>query len=108
MTTALLEGWDIHAGTDTEWVPWGEGGNARAKILGTGDGYVLAVVEAGEGYRGTPHEHSHTEFLYVLAGRLRNQGQTMQAGDSYVASVGSMHSDFVAETATTYLSIFRV
>jgi quercetin dioxygenase-like cupin family protein len=108
VTTELLEGWDIHAAEDAPWVPWGEGGNARAKILGTGDGYVLTVVEADEGYTGTPHEHTHTEFLYVITGRLRNQGQTMRAGDAYVASIGSTHSDFVAETASTYLSIFKV
>lgn len=108
MTTALLDGWDIRATADTPWVPWGEGGNARAKVLGTGDGYVLAVVEADEGYTGTPHEHAHTEFLYVIAGRLRNQGRTMRTGDAYVASTGSTHTDFEAEAASTYLSIFKL
>ncbi|HEX2381917.1 MAG TPA: hypothetical protein VHI95_04740 [Acidimicrobiales bacterium] len=108
MTTALQQGWDIGTAADAEWVPWGEGGRARAKILGTGDGYLLALVEADEGYTGTAHEHAHTEFLYVLAGRLRNQGRTMQAGDAYVASIGSQHTEFEAKTATTYLSIFKL
>ena len=108
MTTALLEGWQIGVAEETPWVPWGEGSNARAKLLGSGDGYVLALVEADEGYTGTPHEHTNTEFLYVVAGRLRNQGQTMDAGDGYVASVGSLHSDFEALTAATYVSIFRI
>jgi hypothetical protein len=108
MTTALLDGWDIGAAEDTEWVPWGEGGDAHAKVLGSGDGYILALVEAEAGYTGTPHEHTNTEFLFVVSGRLRNQGQTMQEGDGYVASVGSQHSDFEVLTASTYLSIFRI
>ena len=65
-------------------------------MLASGDGYVLAVVEADAGYRGTPHEHTSTEFLFVLAGRVRNQGRMMSAGDAYVAAVGSTHSDFEA------------
>lgn len=32
----------------------------------------------------------------------------MQAGDAYVASIGSHHTDFEAETAATYLSIFKL
>jgi quercetin dioxygenase-like cupin family protein len=108
MTTVSLEGWDIRAAEDAAWVPWGEGGRARAKVLGSGDGYLMALVEADVGYAGTPHEHTHTEFLYVLAGRIRNQGRTMQAGDAYVASTGSEHTDFEAETASTYVSIFKL
>ena len=108
MTITSLEGWDIHAGSDVSSVPWGEHGNARAKILGTGDGYVLAVVDADAGYTGTPHEHTNTEFLYVVAGRIRNQGRSMHAGDGYVASIGSKHTDFEAEVASTYISIFKL
>ena len=33
MTTALLKGWDMRSAADAAWVPWGEGGNARAKLL---------------------------------------------------------------------------
>ena len=108
MTTALLEGWDINAAADNPWIQWGEHGKARAKVLGSGDGYVLAVVEADEGYTGTPHEHAHTEFLYVLAGRIRNQGLTLGPGGAYAASVGSKHTDFQAEQPSTYLSIFKL
>jgi hypothetical protein len=37
-----LEGWDINSFEDLEWVPWGSNGDARAKILGSGDGYFLS------------------------------------------------------------------
>ena len=60
-----LEGWDINNADQLEWVPWGEGG-ARAKILGAADGYVVALVEAAAGYQGTPHEHAHAEFFYLV------------------------------------------
>jgi quercetin dioxygenase-like cupin family protein len=106
--TGLLDGWDITRGADAPWVPWGGAGAARAKVLGTGDGYVLALVEADAGYTGTPHEHTNTEFLYVLEGRIRNQGRAMGAGDAYVASIGSHHTGFEAEVPSTYLSIFKI
>ncbi len=98
MPTTSLEGWHIGSAEDVDWAPWGEHGDARAKVLAHADGYFVAVVEADEGYTGTPHEHEHTEFLYVLDGTLRNQGRTMQSGDAYAASMGSTHVDFVAET----------
>ena len=103
-----LEGWDINAVADAEWIDWGERGDARAKILGTGDGCVVALVEAEAGYVGTPHEHAYTEFLYLIAGRVRTQGQTMEPGDAYAASAGSQHTDFEALVPSTYLSIFKI
>ncbi|MBN2624836.1 MAG: cupin domain-containing protein [Acidimicrobiales bacterium] len=106
--TPSLEGWDITQAADVEWVAWGEAGDARAKVLGSADGYLVALVEAQAGYAGTYHEHAHAEFLYVLAGTLRNQGRTMQAGDAYAAAAGSVHSDFAAESDATYLSIFKL
>lgn len=108
MTTALLEGWDIAASAGIPWSPWGEGNLARVKLLASGDGYVLALVEAKAGYTGTAHEHRHAEMLYVLAGAIRNQGRLMGAGDAYVASAGSQHTDFCAVTDATYLSIFKL
>jgi hypothetical protein len=106
--TVSLDGWDITHAAEAEWVDWGGEGNARAKVLGSADGYVVALVEAEAGYTGTPHEHANAEFLYVVAGRLRNQGQTMETGDAYAAAAGSLHTDFEAERASTYLSIFKI
>jgi mannose-6-phosphate isomerase-like protein (cupin superfamily) len=106
--TALLHGWDIGSAADAPWLPWGERGDARAQVLATGDGYVVAVVDVEAGYTGTPHEHANTEFLYVMAGRLRNQGQPMGPGDAYVAAIGSEHTDFEALIPSTYLSIFKL
>lgn len=103
-----LEGWDIGVFDDIAWVPWGSGGNARAKILATGDGYMLAYVEADPGYKGDPHEHAHAEFSYVIDGSVRNQGKVMTKGDAYVAASGSSHDDFETETGATYLSIFKL
>jgi quercetin dioxygenase-like cupin family protein len=105
----VLEGWDINRFEDVEWQPWGTRRDARAKVLGSGDGFFLSLVEAPEGYRGDPHIHAHTEFLFVLHGELRNQGQTMNAQDGYVAAIGSSHDDFeVGPGGAAYLSIFRI
>ena len=103
-----LSGWDIARFDDTEWAPWGSGGNARAKVLGTADGFVVALVEADPGYSGEPHEHAHPEFLYVIDGTLRNQGEEMGSGDGYAAAPGSTHADFATSTGATYVSIFKL
>jgi quercetin dioxygenase-like cupin family protein len=103
-----LDGWDIGQLDAVEWTSWGSGGNARAKVLANADGYFLALVEAEAGYTGDPHEHAHHEFLFVIAGTLRTQGQQMTKGDAYVAAPGSVHTDFATETGATYLSIFKL
>jgi mannose-6-phosphate isomerase-like protein (cupin superfamily) len=101
------EGWDINHADRLEWVPWGEAG-ARAKILGAADGYVVALVEAGAGYEGTPHDHAFAEFFYLIEGDVTNQGTTMTAGDGYAAAAGSRHDQFQVETPARYLSIFKL
>jgi len=104
-----LEGWDIVTAADSEWMPWtGAAGEARAKVLGHGDGYTSVLVEAQPGYRGNPHEHGYAEFGYVVSGTVRNQGRVMSAGDGYVAAAGSQHFDFETETGATYLVIFKL
>jgi quercetin dioxygenase-like cupin family protein len=104
-----LEGWNIVAADDTEWFPWtGSAGEARAKILGGADGYSVVLVEAQPGYQGTPHEHAYAEFNYVVSGSVRNQGETMKAGDGYAAAAGSTHADFETDTGATYIVIFKL
>ena len=77
-----LTGWDITHGAETEWAAWGgEGAPARAKVLGTGDGYYLVLVEARAGYTGSPHAHGNAEFSYVVSGTVEHQGVPMTAGD---------------------------
>jgi quercetin dioxygenase-like cupin family protein len=106
--SASPDGWDIGSFEQIDWVPWGAGGNARAKVLGSADGYYMALVEAEPGYRGDPHEHSHAEFLYVVSGRLHSEGREMVAGDGYAAAPGSAHREFGTDAGATYLSIFRL
>jgi hypothetical protein len=106
--TFSLDGWSIGRFDDVEWSPWGSSGDARAKVLADGDGYHLALVEAEAGYAGDPHEHGHTEFLYVVDGSLLSQGQELRRGDAYVASTGSSHDQFEAPEGATYLSIFKL
>jgi quercetin dioxygenase-like cupin family protein len=108
-TDIALEGWDIVRGDEAEWMPWtGSAGDARAKVLGTADGYTVVLVEAQPGYRGAAHEHAHAEFNYVVSGALRNQGQAMTAGDGYAAAAGSSHTDFATDTGATYIVIFKL
>ena len=104
----LLHGWSLGKAAEVEWVPWGSGEAARAKVLASGDGYHLALVEASPGYAGDPHVHEHTEALYVLAGEVRTNGAVLRAGDGYVAASGSVHDSFVSDDGATYLSLFRI
>jgi anti-sigma factor ChrR (cupin superfamily) len=104
-----LDGWDIERADAVDWMPWvGAAGEARAKILGSADGYTVVLVEAQPGYRGAPHQHAHAEFNYVVSGSLLNQGTPMNAGDGYAAAAGSSHTDFVTEDGATYLVIFKL
>jgi quercetin dioxygenase-like cupin family protein len=104
----LLDGWDIASADSVPWVPWGSQGDARAKVLAAADGFHLVLVEAEAGYTGDPHVHGHPELLYVLEGTVRTQGRELGPGDGYAASAGSAHDEFVAVTAATYLSIFKL
>lgn len=103
-----LTGWDMNESGDADWVDWGADGLARAKVLASGDGYMVVLVEADAGYTGTPHEHTHTEFSYVLDGQVRNQGRILQTGGAYVAETGSEHTDFEALNPASYLIIFKL
>ena len=93
---------------DIEWAPWGGRGDARAKVLGVANGFFVAYVEAEPGYHGDPHVHDHPEFLYVVDGKLRNQGVDMVTGDGYAAAIDSSHVDFATEAGARYLSIFKL
>ena len=104
-----LDGWDIVRAAEADWMPWtGSAGAARAKILGSADGYTVVLVEAQPGYSGNPHEHGFAEFNYVISGTLRNQGVDMTAGDGYAAAAGSTHTDFETEAGATYVVIFKL
>ena len=103
-----LDGWDIGRFADLDWAPWGTGDRARAKVLGTANGFVVSLVEARPGYAGDPHVHAFPEFLYVVEGKVRNQGLEMVVGDGYAAATGSSHTDFATPSGATYLSIFKV
>jgi uncharacterized protein len=107
-TALSLDGWDMKRFDDLEWGPWGSTGDARAKILGNADGYMVALVEAQPGYKGDPHVHDFAEFFYLISGKLRNQGQQMAAGDGYAAAAGSTHTDFETEDGATYIVIFKI
>jgi quercetin dioxygenase-like cupin family protein len=107
-TPPSLDKWDIRHADRIDWIPWGTEGNARAKILGEADGYMVALVQAEAGYQSAPHQHAHAEFFYLLEGVITNQGETMKTGDAYAAAAGSEHTNFEAEAPATYLSIFRL
>jgi quercetin dioxygenase-like cupin family protein len=103
-----MTGWDIGRFDDSDWIPWDTGDRARAKVLAVADGFHVALVEASAGYRGGSHEHDHPEFLYVVTGALRAQGEVMTAGDAYAASPGSTHTDFAVDSGATYLLVFKI
>jgi quercetin dioxygenase-like cupin family protein len=108
-TDISLTGWDIGDADEKEWMPWtGSAGEARAKILASGDGYTIVFVDAKAGYRGAEHVHEYPEFNHVVQGTIRNQGTEMSAGDSYVAEPGSSHTDFEVLDDAKYVVIFKL
>jgi quercetin dioxygenase-like cupin family protein len=108
-TTHSLDGWHIVHGATADWMPWGgDGAPARAQVLGSGDGYVLVLVEAAAGYVGQPHDHAHAEMSYLVDGTVEHQGVPMRPGDGYVASAGSTHTGFTVVSDATYLLAFKL
>lgn len=105
---ALLAGWQFGRRDEATWVPWGDDGRAQARVVAAADGYHLVEVEARAGYRGTPHEHAHAEFTYVLEGTVRSNGELLGAGDGAAAGAGSAHTSFEAVSDARYLTIFRL
>jgi len=80
-----LDGWDIQTAESAAWVPWGTTGDAKAKILGSADEYMVVYVQADAGYKGDAHEHANAEFFYLIDGTVRNQGRQLVASDGYAA-----------------------
>jgi uncharacterized protein len=104
-----LSGWDMHDFDEIPWSPWGSDGRAKAKVLGSADGFFVSLIEAEAGYKGDPHTHNYPEFFYLIEGTLRNQGRRLTAGAGYAAAAGSTHADFeVGEAGARYISIFRL
>ena len=107
-TNKVLQGLDIRSADAAQWIPWGGGDKARAKVLGEADGYTMTLIEAEAGYVGSEHEHTYAEFFYLIEGRIRNQGQVINQGDGYAASAGSVHSDFEVLAPAKYVIIWRI
>ena len=74
-------------------------------VLGSGDGYVLVLVEAAAGYEGDPHEHTNAELSYVVSGTVE---VPMEAGDGYVAAAGSTHTQFRVTSDASYVLAFKL
>ena len=116
-TTAREEDqpWSTHSKDGTSFTartpigcPGGRRRSARAKVLGSGDGYVLVLVEAAAGYVGDPHEHTSAEMSYVISGTVEHQGVATGAGDGYVAAAGSKHTGFTVTTDAAYVLAFKL
>ena len=107
-TIHSLTGWDIGQFDQTDWIPWDTGDKAKAKSSPSPTASTSLSSKPTPDTRGGPHEHTHPEFLYVVNGTLRTQGQKMSAGDAYAASPGSTHNDFTVDTDHTYLLIFKL
>ena len=90
--------------------PAGTGVTVKASDAETGGLCTVweGEVPAGAVGAGPHYHHGRDEFFYLLDGTVRTQGKVITAGDGYAAAAGSMHTDFVVESAAKYLIIFRL
>ena len=103
--TPSLEGWNVVPASDADWFVWGDGGNARGRIVGSAGHLTIFRVEAdAELHRLGPRPRRREGFV-LLSGQVRDQGRVLGAGDGWVASAGTRHDDFEALTDAVYLSI---
>lgn len=103
-----LTGWDIANAADVRWAPWGSGGQAKAKLMASTDGYNVVLVVAEPGYAADPHVHRFPEFLYVIDGTVHTQGHAVSTGGAYAAAAGSVHTEFRTDSGATYVAIFKL
>ena len=108
-STHDLAGWDIGAVAALDWAPWGSRGDARAKVLASGDGYFLALVEA------EPATDGRSARARLRRDALRPRRHPAHARRGAWAratptspAAGSVHTDFTTESGATYLSIFKL
>jgi hypothetical protein len=86
-----MDGWKIVRAEDTEWLPWtGSADEARAKTLGTADGYTVVFVEAQPGLPRLALRAHVPEFSHVVEGSVRDQGRQLSAGDATRPPVRAM------------------
>ena len=105
--TPPLYKWDIRHQADVDWVPWGNQGDAKAKVLAEADGYMVVLVQADPGYRCGAHEHTSAEFFYLVDDWSETRVRPC-AGDACAAGEGSIHTYFETQAPPTYISIIRL
>lgn len=99
--------WSFGPVVGAAWTPWGGDGLAQARVIAEADGYTMVEVRARVGYVGGAHEHTHTEFAYVVSGVVRSNGVVLSAGHGAVAGAGSTHDSFEVLEDATYITIFK-
>ena len=103
-----LTGWDIVNAADVDWAPWGSGGDAKAKLMASAGGYNVVLVVAEPGFGTDPHVHAFPEFVFVIDGTVRVQGDVLGPGGAYAAAAESVHTELGTDSGATYLSIFKL
>jgi hypothetical protein len=93
-----MDGWKIVRAEDSECLPWnGPAGEARAKTLGTADGWVTSCA------------HAHVPPVQLRRGRLGTQrGSTAVRGRRLRRGRRFEPDDFATDTDAAYIVIFRI
>ena len=67
--TPSLEGWNVVPASDADWFAWGDGGNARGRIVGSAGHLTIFRVEADASYIGSAHDHADARASCSSAAR---------------------------------------
>jgi anti-sigma factor ChrR (cupin superfamily) len=102
----VVDGFNVK---DTGSIPWRPSTFAKGvdvKDLGTTDGLAMQLVRFEPGAAFPPHVHTGPEFIFLIDGEIIQNGQTLKAGWSCVAAVGTRDMEFRSAAGCVLLIVY--
>ena len=92
-----------------EWKELDSVNGVEVKRLHAENGQIMEVYRFAANASYPDHQHAGVEYVYMLEGSARFNGQWIYAGWSSVAPAGSKDIDFVSgEEGCVYLTVYSV
>jgi quercetin dioxygenase-like cupin family protein len=89
---------------DAQWTEVDPGVHiAPLRVIGNGAGTAFMRFDRGAVSRA--HRHPAGEELYIISGRLRVGGRTLEAGDFLLTAPGGVHDAEAEEDTVTLISV---
>lgn len=95
---------------DSDSIPWIKSEIAKGvevKTLGSANGQTMALYRFAPSTPYPDHLHEGPEFVFLLEGSCRQNGNWLEAGCASAAETGTVDSDFISgEKGCTFLTVY--